>query len=273
MASPSVRPAAVAGAFYDADASRLQADLTALLAAARPLDRPARMPKALVVPHAGYIYSGPVAASAYAALAPWRDQYRRVLLLGPAHRVLIHGAALPDSGSFATPLGPLPLDLEACAALRRLPGVEVSAAAHAREHSLEVQLPFLHAALAPVEIVPLVVGHMASEVLATIIEAAWGGPETLIVVSTDLSHYLPYADARRVDQATCQRILALGSGIDHDMACGATPLNGFLALARKRGLRPRLLDLRNSGDTSGERGQVVGYASFSFEEEDTGAIH
>ncbi len=264
---PEVRPAAVAGMFYPGASAALAADVRAHLAAAQA--RPSRasaLPKALIVPHAGYVYSGPIAGSAYARLAAGRDTIRRVVLLGPTHRVQVRGLALPSAASFATPLGTVDVDREAAAAARLLPQVCTSEAAHALEHSLEVQLPFLQATLGGFRIVPFAVGDATPGEVAEVIELLWGGPETLFVVSSDLSHYHRYADAREIDRETGETILALSATLDHEQACGATPINGLLLTARRHGMRPELLDLRNSGDTAGDRSRVVGYASFAFTE-------
>jgi len=264
LARETVRPAAVAGRFYPAEAAALGQALDSLLAAVP--DRVGRCgrPKALIVPHAGYRYSGPVAASAYALLRPLRGGIVRVLLLGPVHRVPMRGLALPDARAFATPLGVVPIDAEAVGRLRALRQVVESRAAHSEEHSLEVQLPFLQKVLGEFALVPLAVGDATPEQVAEVIEALWGGPETLIVVSSDLSHHLPYAEAQRIDAETCAAIAGLGRSLGHDEACGGTPINGFVLAARRHGLVPTLLDLRNSGDTAGDRGRVVGYASFVF---------
>jgi len=271
MASASIRPAAVAGQFYPADPRHLRLQITEMLAAVAAQQPAAGQPKALLVPHAGYVYSGPVAASAYASLAPWRAEVRRVVLLGPAHRVAVRGAALPAALEFETPLGCVEVDREAWQRLQSLPGVQVSEAAHAFEHSLEVQLPFLQTVLDRFTLLPLVVGQMPQQQLQAVIEAVWGGPETLILISSDLSHYHSYTEARHIDRVTCEQIGELRSDIDHEQACGATPLNGLMAVARARHLRPSLLDSRNSGDTAGPRDRVVGYASFRFDEEAQGA--
>jgi AmmeMemoRadiSam system protein B/AmmeMemoRadiSam system protein A len=262
----SVRPAAVAGSFYPEDARLLEDELAGLLEQAGERALAPGFPKLLIVPHAGYVYSGPVAASAYAALAPARGLVRRVVLLGPCHRVAVRGLALPAASAFETPLGRVPIDADAVAALRTLPQVTESAATHAREHALEVQLPFLQRVLGEFSIVPLVVGDTDPQAVAEVIERLWGGPETLIVISSDLSHYLPYDVARAVDAATVDSILGFETGISHEHACGATPIAGALVAARRRGLTPELLDCRNSGDTAGDKRQVVGYASFAFEE-------
>lgn len=269
---PAIRPAAVAGMFYPAHPDALRGEVHALLAQANPPRLP-RLPKALLAPHAGYVYSGPIAASAYATLAAARERVRRVVLLGPAHRVAVRGLALPGADRFATPLGEVEVDAAAIAALRELPQVVESPAAHALEHSLEVQLPFLQAVLGEFRLVPLAVGDAAAAEVAQVLEHAWGGAETLVVVSSDLSHYLPYAAARDVDAGTLAAMLALEPRIGHWQACGATPVNGLLQLARQRGLRPTLLDARNSGDTAGDRQRVVGYAALAFCESDDDAAH
>lgn len=260
-----VRPAAVAGAFYPGEAGVLKHDIQAMLAsAAAPAD--ATLPKAMIVPHAGYIYSGPIAASAYARLIPLRHQIKRVVLLGPVHRVPVRGLALPGVDGFETPLGSIALDQQAMAQVASMPQVVESFPAHAMEHSLEVQLPFLQMVLDDFSLVPLAVGDATPEEVAEVLEQLWGGPETLIVISSDLSHYLPYDLARRMDHETAQAILALASPVSHEQACGGTPVNGLLLAARHHHLRPHLLDLRNSGDTAGDRSRVVGYGAFAFEE-------
>ena len=260
----AVRPPAVAGLFYPGDRAGLSRNVAEMLSAAPRRDR--QPPKALIAPHAGYIYSGPIAASAYALLAPLRDVVKRVVLLGPTHRVAVRGLALPASTRFATPLGPVELDVAAYEKLQGLPQVGVSDEAHALEHSLEVHLPFLQTVLADFKLVPLAVGHASAVEVAEVIEALWGGPETLIVVSSDLSHYLPYKDAQSIDRETAEAVLKLDTAIDHEHACGATPVAGLALAARRHALEPELLDLRNSGDTAGDKSRVVGYASFAFYE-------
>ena len=258
-----IRPPAVAGAFYADSAGALHRELDDALAQARPMSLPAA-PKALIVPHAGYVYSGPIAATAYRSLAAVRERVRRVVLLGPCHRVAVRGLALPGVDAFDTPLGRVLLDVDAIRALAGLPQVVVSPAAHAREHSLEVQLPFLQRWLADFTLVPLAVGDASAAEVAEVIERLWGGEETLVVVSSDLSHYHRYDDARAIDAATVRAILAGDTGLDHEQACGATPIAGLLEVVRRRGLEPQLLDLRNSGDTAGDRSRVVGYAAIAF---------
>src|SRR4051812_12846047 len=262
----SVRPAAVAGMFYPGDARTLGAEVDDLLGGVGDAQPRLGFPKALIVPHAGYIYSGSVAAHAYDAIAPGRGVLTRVVLLGPTHRVAVRGLALPGAQFFDTPLGRIPVDAEAVRSLAGMPQVVTSAPAHAMEHSLEVQLPFLQKALGEFTLVPLAVGLASVEDVAAVLERLWGGPETLIVISTDLSHYHRYDEARRIDGATIERIARFAPDLSHEEACGATPLNGFLSLASKSGMRIRLLAACNSGDTAGGKGQVVGYSSFGVYE-------
>lgn len=259
------RQPAVAGLFYPANPSALAAEVRSLLAGAHQETRD-RSPKAIVVPHAGYVYSGPVAAEAYARLAPLKTRIERVVLLGPAHRVPLRGLALPRAGEFLTPLAAIPVDAEAVRAIADLPQVTVSDEAHALEHSLEVHLPFLLTVLGRFRLLPLVVGSASAEQVAEVLERVWGGEETLIVISSDLSHYHSYDVAREIDRETVERILAVRPGLNHEQACGATPVNGLLLCARKHGLTPKLIDLRNSGDTAGDKSRVVGYASVAFYE-------
>lgn len=260
----TIRPAAVAGMFYPASASELTREVDDMLAHSASTAPTARFPKVLIVPHAGYIYSGPVAAEAYAKLRAARGTVRRVVLLGPCHRVPVRGLALPEATVFATPLGEIAIDEAAVKALADLPQVVKSSAVHAEEHSLEVQLPFLQRVLGEFTLVPLAVGDATPAEVAEVIETLWGGPETLIVISSDLSHYHAYERARALDRATAQAILDYSTDIGHEQACGATPIAGVLLAAKRRGLKVELLDLRNSGDTAGGKRQVVGYASFAL---------
>ena len=264
-----VRPAAVADMFYPGDAGELASFISRALAqATAELTEDLPVPKAVIVPHAGYIYSGPVAAVAYAALN--KSNINRVVLLGPAHRIPFYGMAVPDCTAFATPLGEVRLDSEAMQQALSLPDVQVNDAAHALEHSLEVQLPFLQMVLEQFELVPLCIGAVESDVVARVIETLWGDEGTLFVVSSDLSHYHPYAAARELDRQSIAQILNMQAGLSHNQACGATGINALLAVAQKRGMRARLLDYRNSGDTAGDKSRVVGYASVAFSESGTG---
>jgi hypothetical protein len=262
----SVRRAAVAGMFYPGEARALAAELDDLLGGVPHLAPRLGFPKALIVPHAGYIYSGEIAARAYDELSPARGIVSRVVLLGPVHRVPVRGLAAPGADAFATPLGNVPVDREALRAVQDLPQVVTSDAAHALEHSLEVQLPFLQKVLGAFALVPFAVGTASVQEVAAVIERLWGGPETLIVVSTDLSHYHRYDEAKTIDAATLERVRGFATDIDHEEACGATPLNGLLAVAKKRQMSVQLLAACNSGDTAGGKGQVVGYGAFALHE-------
>ena len=256
------RQAAVAGAFYPNDPERLRQQVETLLlqADASSLD-PERI-KALVVPHAGYVYSGPIAASAYSLLTKRRHAIKRVVLLGPSHRVPLRGMAAPTVDAFSTPLGDIPLDRESLEQLADLPSLQFRDDAHAFEHSLEVQLPFLQSVLDDFTLLPLVVGQADAESVARVLERFWEQPDTLIVISSDLSHFHPYATARAVDAATTRRIEQLDFHLGGEEACGCHPLNGLLKLAREKRLAVTTVDQRNSGDTAGSKDQVVGYGSY-----------
>jgi AmmeMemoRadiSam system protein B len=262
-----VRPPAVAGSFYPGSPGTLRSTVEGLLAAApRPSGPIGLPPKAVIAPHAGYLYSGPIAASAFQAVASAAGAIERVVLLGPAHFVPIRGLGLPEHNHFATPLGEVRVEPEGAGEALRLPQVRVQPEAHVREHSLEVELPFLQVLLGAFDLVPLVVGDAGAEEVAEVLERLWGGPETLVVISSDLSHYLPYEAARQIDRETADEILALGGPLDPRRACGAGPVNGLLLAARRRGMTPELLDLRSSGDTAGDKSRVVGYGAFAFHE-------
>ena len=266
--STSVREPAVAGMFYPAERAELQRMLKDLLDK-RPPEY--STPKALIVPHAGYVFSGAVAATAYTHLLPLRDTIERVVLLGPSHRVPLRGLAAPTVDRFATPLGKIALDRQALASLERLPQVSYRDDAHRFEHSLEVHLPFLQTLLGNFSLVPLVVGQTPPEQVAEVLRELWGGKETLIVISTDLSHFLSYEDARARDRNTTTAIEHLdATRIRGEDACGCFPLNGLLELARESHLKITTLDLRNSGDTAGPRDQVVGYGSWLVTEDERG---
>jgi len=259
--SKTIRPAAVAGLFYPANPDELHQQVSDLLATASAVGEP---PLALIVPHAGYIYSGSTAASAYINLLPLRSKIRRVILFGPSHRVAFYGLATSSASVFTTPLGDIQLDIPATAQLNQLPQVQVFDAAHAQEHSLEVQLPFLQEVLDEFELVPIVVGDATTSEVAEVIDMAWQDESTLIVISSDLSHYHDYHSAQKMDQHTCKAIENLqADAINVDDACGRNPIKGLLAVARQRGLQMHTLDLRNSGDTAGDRNKVVGYGAWS----------
>lgn len=263
------RRPAVAGMFYPEDARTLAGEIAALLAQATA-QKPQMLAgslKALIVPHAGYVYSGAVAASAYAQLLPLRQNIQRVVLLGPTHRVAVRGLALPEAAAFDTPLGSIRIDSELEQRALQLPQVGQNRAAHAFEHSLEVQLPFLQTVLDEFTLLPLAVGMASAEEVAEVLDTLWGGPETLILISSDLSHFHAYAEARHLDMITAEQILALHQLATHEQACGATPVNGLLLCAKRHGLQARLLDLRNSGDSTAgasDKSRVVGYGAFAL---------
>ena len=258
-----LRKAAVAGAFYPAQPQQLADEVSAFLAAVPPSKGAA--PKAIIAPHAGYVYSGPVAASVYARLAPARGRISRVVLIGPSHRVGFRGIAGCTADGYETPLGAIPIDKAAYAKALAFPDTGILDAAHEQEHSLEVHLPFLQAVLGPFSLVPLVAGDAPPELVAQVLNAVWGGPETLIVVSTDLSHYLGYDQAKSTDHAACQAIEHLDpSGLKDDQACGRIPVKGLLTLAKQKHLNIETVDLRNSGDTAGPKDRVVGYGAWAF---------
>ena len=267
----TIRQAAVAGMFYPGRCADLeQAVLSLLTTAAATAVGPS--PKALILPHAGYVYSGAVAAAGYARLVGARERIRRVVMLGPAHTVRLLGLATSTTEAFDTPLGRVPVDLDAVETLLALPQVSAMDAAHETEHCLEVQLPFLQSVLVAFALVPLVVGTAATNQVVDVLDRLWGGVETLIVVSSDLSHYQDYDTARRLDAATARAIETLQpEAIADHQACGRIAIKGLLAAAARRGLVAERLDLRNSGDTAGPRSRVVGYGAWAFHPADAAA--
>jgi AmmeMemoRadiSam system protein B len=256
-----IRSAAVAGLFYPESPIELGASVQTFLSEASPESRP---PKAVIAPHAGYIYSGPIAGKAYGSLGAQASLLRRVILIGPSHRVWFEGVAVPAAEAFATPLGELHVDSEALDRLRELPMVVTSDEPHALEHSLEVQLPFLQLIAPKAEIVPIVAGHASPSDVETVIASVWGGVETLIVVSSDLSHYQTYTTAQGRDASTAQAIVDGRDDLTGEQACGCVAINGLTRVAAKRGMHTKILDLRNSGDTAGDKRRVVGYGAFGF---------
>lgn len=267
-----IRAAALAGSFYPADPTELTQNVNSRLADAETRfdmdaiqSKPA--PKAIVAPHAGYMYSGDIAASAYTQIKHARDTITRVVLLGPCHHVAVRGLALCSADEFETPLGRIPVDMEACQRLSQLPQVSIVDDTHVQEHSLEVHLPFLQITLGDFELIPLIVGHAAPQEVAQVLELVWGGPETLIVVSSDLSHYLDYKTCTKTDARTTDIIESLNyTGLSDDQACGRYPLKGLMAVARRRAMKVTTLDVRNSGDTAGNKDRVVGYGAWMFED-------
>lgn len=260
----TVREPAVAGTFYPANPLKLRSLLNTYLSES---DAGGSSPKAMIVPHAGYIYSGPVAASGYARLTQAADRINQVILLGPAHRIAFKGLAVPDVDGFKTPLGNIRLDNSAIRDILNLPQVHVNNEAHRLEHSLEVHLPFLQLTLTQFMLVPVVVGDASPEEVCAIISRFWDNPGTLIIISSDLSHFHDYETAVQMDKVTSHAIenLALEE-IGYDQACGRNPVNGLLLFARQHGLSVHTVDLRNSGDTAGPRNQVVGYGTYIISE-------
>lgn len=259
----TLRRPAVAGMFYPGDPRELQTMVRGFLRDATASGDP---PKAIIAPHAGYVYSGAIAANAYALLAPNRDAIRRVVLMGPSHRVGFQGIAATQADAYTTPLGDIPIDREALAKILHLPFAGYLDEAHAQEHSLEVHLPFLQEVLGEFTLVPLVAGLASPEQVGQVLDLLWGGPETLIVISSDLSHYHDYATAQRMDRATSDAIEELNpNGLDNESACGRIPVRGLLYTAKQRGMRAKTIDLRNSGDTAGPKDRVVGYGAYVFE--------
>ncbi len=257
-----IRPAAVADMFYTGDPAQLRAEVQSMLAEASIV---APAPKAIIVPHAGYVYSGAIAASAFAQLIPAKGKIKRVVLLGPCHRVALSGLATSSADYFETPLGSIPIDHELSGKLVQLPQVQEFDQTHSEEHSLEVQLPFLQQTLGEFTLLPLVVGEASGTEVHEVLEAVWGGDETLIVISSDLSHYHDYITAQTMDATTCKAIENLDADhIHYEQACGRNPVLGLLLSARKHNLKVTTLDLRNSGDTAGSKDKVVGYGAWAF---------
>ncbi len=267
LSNASVRPPAVAGFFYPGDAAELRDTVNTLISAAAPTPLPPTL--SYIVPHAGYVYSGGVAAVAYGHLRRSGLRPKRIVIIGPSHRVYLQGIAIPDSGAFATPLGEIPLDTRAKRALLKRGDVILSDAPHAQEHSLEVQLPFLQVIFGAFELVPLVVGAAEPSHVAAVLDDVAHDADTLLLASSDMSHYLSYEEARRVDADTNARILRFSNTLSGEQACGAVALNGLLTLARKRGASISALSLLNSGDAAGDRSRVVGYAAYAIDDHRT----
>jgi len=256
-----IRPAAVAGMFYSADPNQLQSDVLHYLQQATSSSN--FTPKAIIAPHAGYIYSGPIAASAYKLLQPAKHLIKQVILLGPSHRVAFHGIATSNADYFSTPLGNIKINQALCRQVESFDFVHTNDAAHAQEHSLEVQLPFLQNILDDFELTPLVVGDCAAQDVAKLLDSIWGKSDTLVVISSDLSHYHSYTTAKQLDQKTSLAIEhCQPENITYEDACGRQPLNGLLTLAKQKKLSIDTIDLRNSGDTAGDKGRVVGYGAY-----------
>lgn len=261
----SIRKAAVAGMFYPDAPDVLKHDVQGYLNA--PNVTATSVPKAIIAPHAGYRYSGATAGKIYARLEPARDIITRVILMGPCHRVAVRGLALSGADGFETPLGRVPVDKDAENLIRDMPGVTAFPATHAQEHSLEVHLPFLQELLTDFKVVPIVVSEASPADVAAVLQKLWGGPETLIVISSDLSHFLDYDGARAIDARTADAITSFAPDkIERNGACGRFPVSGLLHLAKQRGMRVETVDMCNSGDTAGSKDKVVGYGAWAFYE-------
>lgn len=261
------RPAAVAGMFYESNPSRLQQDVQGFLGEATlPAHAVSAVPKAIIVPHAGYVYSGPVAGSAYATVKALAGQIKRIVLMGPAHRVYIDGIAASTARAFATPLGNVAVDQDTIRELAEEFGfLRYADEVHTMEHSLEVQLPFLQEIFEDFVLLPFAVGGASPDQVEALLDRLWGGAETLIVISSDLSHYRSYEAAREIDGFTAAQIRQLvAARLTGEHACGYLPISGLLQAASKRGLKCEVLDTRSSGDTAGPRDRVVGYGAFAF---------
>ena len=258
-----IRPSAVAGLFYPASKHQLQDEVQAYLKQAQQIDSPQRPIRAIIAPHAGYQYSGPIAASVYRMVAERCANVTHVILLGPAHRVAFRGIAAPSVDQFMTPLGPIDLDRENIKSLEKFSFVHVSDLPHQEEHSLEVHLPFLQTVLSNFQLTPLVVGDCRPDQVHQVLDTFWNQTDNLIVISSDLSHFHDYTTAQRMDQATSHAIETLAyDKLDYDHACGRTPVQGVLLLAKEHGLTVQTVDLRNSGDTAGTKDRVVGYGAY-----------
>lgn len=261
LSASRVRPAAIAGTFYPGDPGILRSQIQSFLDDA---EESSTHPKALIAPHAGYVYSGPVAAYAYKPLQALREKIKRVVLLGPVHRVAVRGLATSSADFFETPLGKVSLDRQALEQLEtQFSYVKSNDAAHAQEHSLEIHLPFLQEILDQFALIPLAVGDSTAQEVGAVLDAVWGDEETLIVISSDLSHFHPYDAACALDQQTAEAIERFdGNALDYESACGRNPIKGLLAVAPQHHLQIQRLDLRNSGDTAGGKDRVVGYGSW-----------
>jgi len=259
-AMSSLRMPAVAGMFYPSDASECSEQVRNFISHAELVDAPA--PRAVIVPHAGYMYSGSIAAAAYKKIQQYKSHYKRVVLFGPSHRVAFQGVATPGVDFFRTPLGDIPIDKDLVAELQNMRGVTELPAAHQYEHSLEVQLPFLQSVLPTFSLVPLVVGDSSAHLVAHIIEQLWSHTDILFVISSDLSHYLPYETAVYKDRDTADAIENMSAVLHGDQACGCNAINGLLLHAAAIGAEVECIDLHNSGDTAGDRSRVVGYGAF-----------
>ncbi len=263
----NVRAPAVAGVFYPADRETLASDVARFIENA-PVPQTLE-PKALIAPHAGYVYSGQVAANAYITWQSQKNKIERLVLIGPAHRIALKDIAVPSVDAFQTPLGEVEIDREAISAILDLPQIVINDEPHRQEHSLEVHLPFLQKVLGDFKLLPLVVGAVAGQQVAEVIERLWGSDSTRFLISTDLSHFKDYKNAQKIDRETAQSIESMNpTMLSPEKACGYIPVAGMLIAARKSGLSVEQLALRNSGDTAGNKERVVGYGSWAVYKKD-----
>ncbi len=258
-----VRTTAVAGAFYPSEPEILSKDIQRYIEETPSVSLP--VPKAIIVPHAGYEYSAGVAASAYKLLKSGRKSIKKVVILAPSHKIGFNGMALTKASAYETPLGNVEIDKEMNEQLLALPLVDYLEEAHKSEHSLEVQLPFLKEALDDFKLIPVITGNASPTDVETLLETVWGKKDTLIVISTDLSHYLPYNEACILDNKTKTAIENLDiDSIEQEQACGYVPLKGMLTIAKAKKMQVETLEVKNSGDTSGSKNRVVGYGAWAF---------
>lgn len=263
MISMNIRYPAVAGSFYDQSAQHLRSQLANWL---KPQSALCHSIRALIVPHAGYLYSGETAARAYRHLKYQAEKIEKVILVGPSHRYYFQGCALPSAHYFATPLGKVAIDTQAIEKLEKIEDIEVSDQAHALEHCLEVQLPFLQTCLHQFTLLPLLTSNVSPATVANIIDDLWQPENTLLVVSSDLSHFHSYHEAQSIDKNTCSLIEHFEPSLTPEQACGSTGINALLLVAKKRGYQLTRIDLKNSGDTAGDKEKVVGYVSYLISE-------
>jgi len=258
----NIRPAAVADIFYTANGTELAAQVSDFMDADEVTNI---VPKALIVPHAGYIYSGGTAGKGFALVKKLTAAVNKIVLIGPCHRVWIQGLAIPDCQYFETPLGKIEVDSKTLNELVKFPQVTISDQAHAQEHSLEVQLPFLQSIFDQFKLIPLVAGEVSEDAFIEVLEYLWGGEETLIVISSDLSHFLDYDAAVAIDNKTSQAIESFEAGsINSDMACGSAGIKALLSLAKNKNLHVKTIHQCNSGDTAGDKDRVVGYGTYAI---------
>ena len=257
-----IKQADVAGMFYPGEEASLRQMVDGFIQKALSFDL---RPRAIIAPHAGYIYSGSIAGTAYKTIAAVRDQIENVIIMSPAHRFYLRGIALHMADAFATPLGNIPVNIGIVKKIKQFSSVQWEERSFIQEHGLETHLPFIQRAFKPgIKIVPMIVGECQESEVAEILESVWEDPRNFVIISSDLSHFHSYADAKKLDRNTVDLIQNLDSqSLDTEFACGHYPICGLLNLARNRKLKIKALDIRSSGDTAGSKESVVGYGSFA----------